>query len=268
MKKYIAELFGTFVLVFIGCGTVVFSAPYVGNVGIALAFGLALMAMAYAVGPVSGAHVNPAVTLGVLTAGRMSFKDALFYIIFQFVGATIGAYAIYAIAKGHLTGFNMSVVGLGQNGYGLGYASGYNIYSAALFEFIATFIFVKVILKATECDLKIAGVVIGLTLTVIHILGLQITGVSVNPARSFGPAVLVQGVALQQLWLFIVAPTLGGILAGIMSRCCCCCCQCKEETKKEAPVAQQKSVEVKKSSTSHAKRTPAARRQASTRRTK
>lgn len=229
MRKYIAELFGTFVLVFVGCGTVVFSAPYVGNVGIALAFGLAVLAMAYAIGPVSGAHVNPAVTLGVLSAGRMSLKDALGYIIFQFIGATIAAAVILYMAKGHLTGFDVKATGLGQNGWGAGYASGYNIVSAAIFEFIATFIFVKVILKTTEQDLKIAGVVIGLTLTVLHILGLQITGVSVNPARSFGPALFAGCQAIAQVWLFLLVPSVAGILAGLSSRCCCCCGCCKAE---------------------------------------
>ncbi|MBQ8481375.1 MAG: aquaporin [Alphaproteobacteria bacterium] len=223
MKKYIAEMFGTFVLVLIGCGTVVFSAPYVGNIGIALAFGLALTAMAYAIGPVSGAHVNPAVTLGVLCAGRMNVKDAIGYVIFQFLGAIAGAALVLCMVSGHLTGYDVSSQGLGQNGWGEGYGSGYDIVSAAVFEFIATFIFVKVILKTTEGDLKIAGVVIGLTLVVLHILGLQITGVSVNPARSFGPALFVGGKAMSQLWLFLVVPSVAGILAGLCSRFCCNC---------------------------------------------
>ena len=226
MKKYIAELFGTFVLVLVGCGTVVFSAPYVGNTGIALAFGLAVMAMVYAIGPVSGAHVNPAVTLGVWSAGRMKFGDVLGYVAGQFAGAALGAYVIIAIANGHLSGYDVALNGLGQNGWGENYASGYNMTSAILFEFIATFIFVKVILRTTADNLKIAGVVIGLTLTVIHILGLQITGVSVNPARSFGPAVFVGGEALTQLWLFLVVPSVAGLIAGLASRCCCGCCGC------------------------------------------
>lgn len=233
MKKYIAEMFGTFVLVFIGCGTVVFSAPFVGNLGIALAFGLAVMAMAYAIGPVSGAHVNPAVTLGVLTAGRMSFKDACGYILFQFLGAFAGAAVLMFMLSGHITGYDVTVQGLGQNGWGAGYGSGYDVCTAAIFEFIATFIFVKVILKTTENDLKIAGVVIGLTLAVIHILGLQITGVSVNPARSFGPAIFVGGKALCQLWLFLVVPSIAGIFAGLCARCCCKCTnkECAVENK-------------------------------------
>jgi aquaporin Z len=223
MKKYIAELFGTFVLVFVGCGAVVFSGPTIGNLGIAFAFGLALMAMAYAIGPVSGAHVNPAVTLGVYSAGRMSCKDAIGYIIAQFIGATIAAAVLIIMLNGRASGFDIAIDGLGQNGWGAGYADEYNLTSALLFEFIATFIFVKVILHTTAAELKIAGVVIGLTLVVLHILGLQITGVSVNPARSFGPAVFVGGVALKQLWLFLVVPTVAGILAGLGCRYCPCC---------------------------------------------
>ena len=223
MKKYIAELFGTFVLVFVGCGAVVFSGPTIGNLGIAFAFGLALMAMAYAIGPVSGAHVNPAVTLGVYSAGRMSCKDAIGYIIAQFIGATIAAAVLIIMLNGRASGFDIAIDGLGQNGWGAGYADEYNLTSALLFEFIATFIFVKVILHTTAAELKIAGVVIGLTLVVLHILGLQITGVSVNPARSFGPAVFVGGVALKQLWLFLIVPTVAGILAGLGCRYCPCC---------------------------------------------
>ncbi|MBO6290136.1 MAG: aquaporin [Alphaproteobacteria bacterium] len=227
MKKYIAELFGTFVLVFVGCGTVVFSAPYVGHVGIALAFGLALMAMVYAIGPVSGCHVNPAVTFGVFCAGRMKFVDVIGYVLFQLGGAALAAWLIkYMAVEGHINGYDLAN-GLGQNGWGENYAGGYTMTAAIIFEFIATFIFVKVILKTTECDLRIAGVVIGLTLAVMHILGLPITGVSVNPARSFGPAIMLQGEALQQLWLFLAVPSVAGILAGICSRCCACCCHCK-----------------------------------------
>ncbi len=259
MKKYIAEMFGTFVLVFIGCGTVVFSATQVGNVGIALAFGLALTAMVYAIGPVSGAHVNPAVTLGVLCSGRMSVKNAIGYIIFQFLGAIAGAAILLLMLSGHLTGYDVATQGLGQNGWGEGYGSGYDIISAAIFEFIATFIFIKVILKTTEGDLKIAGVVIGLTLVVLHILGLQITGVSVNPARSFGPALFVGGKAMSQLWLFLVVPAVAGILAGLCSRFCCNCgCkngQCEIRGRKpEYNNSEKKSTTYRRSQGYHASR--------------
>ena len=228
MKKYIAEMFGTFVLVLCGCGTVVFSAHAAGVLGIAFAFGLALMAMVYAIGPISGAHVNPAVTFGVFCSGRMSAKSALGYIVFQFIGAIAAAYTLLEIAEGKLYGYDVAFDGLGQNGWGFGFGGGYNIYSAIIFEALATFIFVKVVLRVTKDDLKIAGVVIGLTLTLVHILGIQITGTSVNPARSFAPALVVGGRALEEVWLFLVVPTLAGILAGLTSRCCCCKCCCKD----------------------------------------
>ncbi len=250
MKKYIAEFFGTFVLVFVGCGTVVFSAPTVGHVGIALAFGLAVMAMVYTIGQVSGAHMNPAVTLGVFSAGRMKLADAIAYIVYQFAGAIVAAATLVYMTKGYLAGYDVTVNGLGQNGWGPTYGGGYDMITAIIFEFIATFIFVKVILKTTECDLRIAGVVIGLTLAMIHILGLPITGVSVNPARSFGPAMFVQGLALQQLWLFLAVPSVAGIFAGLCSRCCCGKCNYEPEVKtvkvekvitekSEAPVAKK-----------------------------
>ena len=147
MKKYLAEMFGTFVLVFIGCGTVVFSAATVGHLGIAFAFGLALMAMVYAIGPISGCHVNPAVTLGVYSAGRMSGKSAFGYIVFQLIGAVIAAAVLIVIANGRSAGFEPTIDGLGHNGWGAGYGYEYNTLSALIFEFIATFIFVKVICK-------------------------------------------------------------------------------------------------------------------------
>lgn len=223
MKKYIAEMLGTFVLVFIGCGTVVFASRYVGSIGVALAFGLALTTAAYTFGPISGAHVNPAVTLGFLSSGRMKLNQAMGYIVFQFIGALLATAVIYMIAKGRATGYTLEM-GLGQNGWGNEYAGQYSTGSAFWFEFIATFIFVKVVLKTTACDLKITGVVIGLTLAAIHILGMPITGVSVNPARSFGPAIMTGGTALHQLWLFLLAPSLAGLLAGISDLCCNCFC--------------------------------------------
>ena len=223
MKKYFAELFGTFVLVLMGCGTVVFSGAAVGNLGIAFAFGLAVMAMVYTIGSVSGAHINPAVTLGVYSSGKMSGEDAFGYIIFQLLGALAGTYVLLLIAGGRLSGYDAGFEGLGQNGWGTGYADEYNMVSALIFEFIATFVFVKVVLHTTALELKIAGVVIGLTLVLLHIVGLQITGVSVNPARSFGPAIFVGGEAMKQLWLFIVAPSAAGILAGLTCRFCPTC---------------------------------------------
>ena len=210
MKKYVAELVGTFTLVFFGCGSAVFAGTQVGFLGIAFAFGLVIVGMAYAIGPVSGCHINPAVTIGALTAGRIDSKDACGYIVGQLIGGVIGALAIMSIACG-----NAELAGkFGQNAVN----SNYTILSGILFETIATFIFVFVILGATHksANVKFAGLAIGFTLVLIHIVGIPITGVSVNPARSFGPAIFAGGEALAQLWIFIVFPILGGILAGLV----------------------------------------------------
>ncbi len=219
MKKYIAELIGTFTLVLFGCGTAVVAGPAVGVTGIAFAFGFALIAMAYGIGPVSGCHINPAVSLGVFTAGRMSAKDLAGYIIFQFIGGILGAGVIALIMSGK-AGYNINVGGLGQNGWGPGYLGEYAVVSALVFEFIASFLFIVVILGSTQegAPSQFAGLAIGITLVVIHIFGIQITGVSVNPARSFGPAIFVGGKALEQIWLFLVVPSIAGIIAGILFR--------------------------------------------------
>ncbi|MFH0803372.1 MAG: aquaporin [bacterium] len=218
MKKYLAELIGTFTLVLFGCGTAVVAGDKVGIVGIAFAFGLALLGMAYGIGPISGCHINPAVSLGALIAGRMSFKDFIGYVIGQCVGAIAAAGVLAVIVQGKLAGYDIGIAGLGQNGWGPDYQGGFGLSSAALFEFVATFLFIVVILGSTQdgAPAKMAGLAIGLTLVVIHIFGISITGVSVNPARSLGPALLVGGKALEQLWLFLVFPCLGGILAGIL----------------------------------------------------
>ena len=173
----------------------------------------------------------------------MSAKHAFGYIVAQMIGALAAAALLKYMALGHIAGYDIAKYGLGQNGWGAAYAAGYNLTTAVIFEFIATFIFVKVILKVTEGDLKIAGVVIGLTLTVIHILGLPITGVSVNPARSFGPAFIMCGQAFSQVWMFLLVPSIAGIVAGLASRCCCCCCggtECKvkHSEQKAAPAEQ------------------------------
>lgn len=219
MKKYAAELIGTFTLVLFGCGTAVVAGSAVGVTGIAFAFGFALIAMAYGIGPVSGCHINPAVSLGVFMAGRMSAKDLAGYIVFQLIGGILGAGVIALIMSGK-AGYNISVNGLGQNGWGAGYLGEYALVSAIVFEFIATFLFVVVILGSTQegAPTQIAGLAIGITLVVIHIFGIQITGVSVNPARSFGPAVFVGGKALEQIWLFLIVPSIAGIIAGILFR--------------------------------------------------
>ena len=218
MKKYLAEFIGTFTLVLFGCGTAVVAGKSVGLLGISFAFGFALIAMAYGIGPISGCHINPAVSLGVYTAGRMNMSDLIGYIVAQALGATAGAGVLSMIANGVLGGYSNAIGGLGQNGWGEGYLGGYGTSAAITFEFVATLLFVIVILGATQkaAPSQMAGLAIGITLVVIHIFGINITGVSVNPARSLGPALFVGGKAMAQLWLFLVVPSLAGIVAGIL----------------------------------------------------
>jgi len=218
MKKPIAEFVGTFTLVLLGCGSAVIAGPEVGFLGISFAFGLALIAMAYGIGPISGCHINPAVSLGVLIAGRMSAGEFVQYAIAQVLGGVAGAVVLYLIVSGKAAGHDLAEAGLGQNGWGAGYLGEYAMSSAFIFEVVATFLFLVVILGATQASAPgaMAGLAIGLTLVVIHIVGINVTGVSVNPARSIGPAIMVGGQALGQLWLFIVAPMIGAALAGVL----------------------------------------------------
>ena len=223
MKKPIAEFVGTFTLVFLGCGAAVIGGMGTGPtaidvLGIAFAFGLAIVAMAYGIGPVSGCHVNPAVSFGVFIAGRMSMNDLISYVVAQVLGAIVGALVLYLILSGKASGWTG---GLGQNGWGPKYLGEYNVISAFLFEAVATFIFLVCILVVTQegATSHLAGLAIGLTLVVIHIVGINVTGVSVNPARSIGPALI--GVAnnpgaVAQLWLFIIAPLIGAGGAGLL----------------------------------------------------
>ncbi|WP_309629525.1 aquaporin [Brevundimonas sp.] len=213
VKRFSAELVGTMVLVLFGCGAAVLGPAPFDQLAVSLAFGFAIVAMAYGIGPVSGCHVNPAVSLAAFIAGRMSARDMLVYWVAQFIGALIGAFLLSLIAK---TG----VANLGQNGWGPGYLGEYGMQAALIFEVVMTAIFVVVILGVTgdEAHGPFAGVAIGITLAVIHIVGIQVTGVSVNPARSFGPAVLAGGPALSQLWLFIVAPAVGAVLGALLFR--------------------------------------------------
>lgn len=219
-KKLVAEVFGTFVLVFFGCGAAVIGASGaigangIGFAGISLAFGLAIVAAAYGIGAISGAHLNPAVSLGMVTAGRMSVGDFVGYAAAQVVGAVLGAGVLMVIASGSATWTG----GLGSNGWGPGYLGEYSLLAALVFEFVATFIFVTVILGATGTGSAagFAGLAIGLTLVMIHLVGINVSGVSVNPARSIGPALFEGGRALSQLWLFIVAPLAGGAVAGAL----------------------------------------------------
>jgi aquaporin Z len=218
-KKYVVELIGTFVLVFIGCSSVVISNELsvpngIGFVGIALAFGLSLLAMVYAIGGISGCHINPAVSISMLAAGRVKPRDTLIYIIAQCIGAVLAASVLYIIAIGN-PAYSLSADGLGQNGYGVASPKGFSIVSGFIAEVVLTFIFLLVILASTseEAPKGFAGISIGLTLVFVHLIGIPITGTSVNPARSLGPAVLVGGTALSQLWLFWVAPIIGGLIA-------------------------------------------------------
>jgi aquaporin Z len=220
MKKYLAELVGTFILVLFGCGTAVVAGDKVGILGIAFAFGLGLIGAAYGIGPISGCHINPAVSLGVYVAGRMTWKDMFGYWVGQFLGGILAAWVLSVIISGVGGGYNISASGLGQDGWGAGYQGEYSLASAIVFEFVATLIFVIVILGSTQkkAPAGFAGLAIGITLVAIHIFGIHITGVSVNPARSLGPALLVGGHALAQVWLFLLVPSLGGIAAGLLFR--------------------------------------------------
>ena len=219
MKTLIAELIGTFALVLLGCGSAVLAGGEVGQLGIAFAFGLAIVAMAYGIGPISGCHVNPAVSFGAFVAGRMTLNTMLQYWLAQFIGAILGAAVLYFIATGK-AGYDLATNGLGQNGWGPGYLGEYSLAAALVFEIVATFLFLVVILGSTQKSAPgmVAGLAIGLTLAVIHIVGIQVTGVSVNPARSLGPAVFVGDAAISQLWLFFVGPLIGAALAGLLFR--------------------------------------------------
>lgn len=214
MKKYFAECLGTFVLTFLGCGTAMFlgCGTPAGVVGTAIAFGLAVVAMAYTIGEISGCHINPAITLGVALSGRMSWKDALGYWCGQIVGGIIAGALLLLLTKvvaaPDLTG------ALGSNGV----ANAGGVWGACLVEVIATFIFVLVVLGATDPKVgagKPAGLAIGLSLILIHLVCINLTGTSVNPARSIGPAIFAGGAALKDLWVFICAPLVGGALSAL-----------------------------------------------------
>jgi len=223
MKKYIAELIGTFSLVLFGCGSAVIAGisqtgpSGIGLLGISIAFGFAVVAMAYAIGGISGCHINPAVTIGVLTAGKISVKDATGYIISQCAGAILGAFVLFLILNGK-PGWQLGEWGLGSNGWGEGYLGAFNTGSAFLIEAVMTFLFVFVILGTTSKfgNGAMAGLAIGVTLMLIHLVTIPVTGTSVNPARSLGPALFAGGKALAQLWLFIVAPIAGAVIAALV----------------------------------------------------
>ncbi len=216
MRKYMAELVGTAALVFMGCGSAVIAGQRIGYLGISFAFGLTVLAMFYSIGGISGCHINPAITVAMLVTGKIKAKDALAYIIAQCVGAIIAAGVLLIIARG-LPSYSIAVSGLGQNGYGAISPSGYSLLACFIAEVVLTALFLFVIFGSTSKSAPqgFAGISIGLSLVLIHLVGIPITGTSVNPARSLGPAVFVQGEALTQLWLFWVAPIIGAVIAAL-----------------------------------------------------
>ena len=221
-KKHFAELIGTFWLVLGGCGSAVLAAGFpdvgIGLLGVSLAFGLTVLTMAYAIGHISGCHLNPAVTIGLVTAGRFDGKEAPGYIIAQVVGACIAAATLYVIASG-AAGFNVSD-GFASNGYGAHSPGGYSMTAALVAEVVFTMMFVLVIIGATseKAPAGFAPIAIGLCLTLVHLVTIPVTNTSVNPARSTGQALFVGDWAVSQLWLFWVAPIVGAIIAGIIGK--------------------------------------------------
>ena len=220
MKQYLAELIGTFWLVFAGCGSALLAAAFpgvgIGLVGVSLAFGLTVLTIAYSLGHISGAHLNPAVTIGLTVAGRFPVKDVVPYIIAQVVGGIIAAGLLYFVVTG-----NGSVIGdFASNGYGEHSPGHYSMASGFVMELVMTFMFLLIIIGATsdKAPKGFAGIAIGLALTIINLVSIPVTNCSVNPARSISQAVFVGGWAVSQLWLFIVAPIVGGIIAGAVSK--------------------------------------------------
>jgi aquaporin Z len=222
VKRSSAEFIGTFWLVFGGCGSAVLSAAFpqvgIGLLGVALAFGLTVLTMAYAIGHISGCHLNPAVSIGLVAGKRFPASELAPYIVAQVLGGILGAGVLYLIASGK-AGFDIAG-GLASNGYGEHSPGGYSLLSALVAEIVLTFMFLIIILGATDkrAPQGFAPIPIGLGLTLIHLIGIPVTNLSVNPARSTGPAVFVGGWALGQLWLFWVAPIVGAALAGVVYR--------------------------------------------------
>ncbi|HEY8516490.1 MAG TPA: aquaporin Z [Candidatus Binatia bacterium] len=220
-NRFAAELLGTFWLTFGGCGSAVLAATFpevgIGLVGVSLAFGLTLLTMAYAIGHVSGCHINPAVSVGLAAGGRFSASELAPYIVAQVIGGILGAAVLYVIASGKP---DFVLGGFAANGYGEHSPGGYSLLAALVCEVVMTFFFLLVILGSTDARVPVgfAGLPIGLSLTLIHLVSIPVTNTSVNPARSTGPAVFVGGWALEQLWLFWLAPILGAVLAGLFYR--------------------------------------------------
>jgi len=222
-QRMTAEFLGTLWLVLGGCGSAVLAAAFpevgIGLLGVSLAFGLSVVTMAYAVGHVSGGHFNPAVTVGLCTARRFLGRDVIPYIVAQVGGAIVGAAVLYVIASGK-AGFNAPASGFAANGYDAHSPGGYSLVAALVVELVMTFFFLVVILGATDkrSPQPLAGLAIGLALTLIHLVSIPVTNTSVNPARSTGPALFVGGWAIRQLWLFWLAPIVGAALAGVAYR--------------------------------------------------
>ena len=218
LRRYLAEFLGTALLVVVGVGVAVL-APDAGPVGIALAFGLTLLVLAYALGPVSGCHINPAVTVGMALAGRLPVVEAVGYVVAQVAGAIGGTAVVVAVASNR-TGYSLTADGIGANGWGPASSGGYGLAAAIVVEIVLTFLLVYTVLTvtATASTSTVAAVPIGLALLVAHLVAVPIDGTSVNPARSIGPALFAGGSALTQLWAFIVFPLIGGILAAVVYR--------------------------------------------------
>ena len=218
MKRYISELIGTMVLVLFGCGSAAIAGQVLGTLGIALAFGLSIVAMAYVIGDISGCHINPAVSIGMWIDGRLDAKDLVAYIIFQCIGAIIGIALLAVIINSAPSLGGYLATGLGQNGFGSASSVGLDVIGAIIVEIILTFVFVFTVLGVTKKveNGAVAGIVIGLTLAFVHIMGIPLTGTSVNPARSLAPALFIGGQALEQVWVFILAPIVGAIIAGLV----------------------------------------------------
>lgn len=220
-RKYCAELIGTFVLVFMGCGSAVIAGYAIGYVGISFAFGFSVLAMAYAIGGISGCHINPAVSIAMFATGKMKLKDLVAYVLMQCLGAIVASALLYWIASGAPT-YSLATQGLGQNGYSEASPGGYSMMAAFVAETVLTFIFIMVILGSTseKAPKGFAGIAIGLSLVLIHLVGIPITGTSVNPARSLGPAIIMNvygaATAINQLWLFWAAPIVGAIIAAFV----------------------------------------------------
>ena len=232
-NKFFAELLGTFVLVFGGCGTAIFASRAFGFLGVSIAFGLTVVAMAYGVGHISGAHLNPAVSFGVWANGRMSFKDMLIYWVAQIIGAICAAALIFAIVKcGNIdpgnfaaNDFGADLAKCGENYWDI------NMWGALIIEAVLTFVFLIVILGVTDdrhANGKFGGLAIGLTLVLIHLISIPLTNTSVNPARSISQAIFAGGSALSHLWVFIVAPLVGAGLAGLCYKCLGGCKKCEK----------------------------------------